>query len=41
VAHGYDPHDATILVHALQHWLRSHIANVDRNLRHCVKTTQS
>jgi hemerythrin len=40
-AHGYDPHDATILVHTLQHWLRSHIATVDRNLRHCLKSTPS
>ncbi len=36
-AHGYDPHDATILVHAMQHWLRNHIGRVDRELRHCVR----
>jgi len=35
--HGYDPHDAQILVHALQHWLRTHIGRVDRELRQCVK----
>lgn len=35
-AHGYDPHDAQILVHALQHWLHSHLGGVDRELRHCV-----
>lgn len=36
-AHGYDPHDAQLLVHALQHWLASHLGEVDRELRHCVK----
>lgn len=36
-AHGYDAHDALLLVHALQHWLHSHLGGVDRELRHCVK----
>lgn len=36
-AHGYDAHDAQLLVHALQHWLHSHLGRVDRELRHCVK----
>lgn len=35
--HGYDPHDAQLLVNALHHWLRHHIGRVDRELRHCVK----
>lgn len=37
-AHGYDSHDALILVTALRHWLVSHIGQVDRALRHCVKS---
>ena len=36
-AHGYDPHDAQILVNAMRHWLHSHLGGVDRELRHCVK----
>lgn len=36
-AHGYDPHDAQLLVHALQHWLHSHIVGVDRELWHCAR----
>jgi hemerythrin-like metal-binding protein len=36
-AHGYDVHDAQLLVAALQHWLRNHIGRVDRELRHCVR----
>ncbi|MBI2407486.1 MAG: bacteriohemerythrin [Gemmatimonadetes bacterium] len=35
-AHGYDNHDAHILVNALEHWLHNHICRVDRQLRHCV-----
>lgn len=34
--HGYDAHDASILVHSLQAWLRNHIGRVDRELRFCV-----
>lgn len=40
-AHGYDPHDAQLLVDALQHWLHSHIGGVDRELRRCVKSPLS
>ncbi|MBI5601246.1 MAG: hemerythrin domain-containing protein, partial [Gemmatimonadetes bacterium] len=36
-AHGYDAHDAQLLVHSLQHWLHSHLGGVDRALRHCLK----
>lgn len=34
---GYDAHDALLLVNAMQHWLRSHLGVVDRELQHCVK----
>ncbi len=40
-AHGYDPHDAQLLVDALQHWLHSHIGGVDRELRRCVRSPLS
>jgi len=40
-AHGYDPHDAQMLVTAMQHWLHSHLGGVDRKLRHCVKPPHS
>ena len=36
-AHGYDSHDAQLLVSAMQHWLHSHLGGVDRELRHCVR----
>lgn len=40
-AHGYDPHDAQLLVSAMQHWLHSHLGGVDRELRHCVRQPPS
>jgi hemerythrin len=40
-AHGYDQHDAQLLVNALEHWLRNHIGRVDRELRHCVGRSAS
>lgn len=36
-AHGYDSHDAQMLVNTMRHWLHSHLGGVDRELRHCVK----
>lgn len=40
-AHGYDPHDAQMLVTSMEHWLHSHLRGVDRELRHCVKASRS
>lgn len=40
-AHGYDAHDAQLLVDAMRHWLHSHIGGVDRELRHCAKPPKS
>ncbi len=34
--HGYDAHDAQIMVDALEHWLHNHICRVDLPLKHCV-----
>ncbi|MHB1097120.1 MAG: bacteriohemerythrin [Gemmatimonadaceae bacterium] len=36
-AHGYDPHDASLLVNAMHHWLHCHLGGIDRELWHCVK----
>ena len=38
---GYDPNDAHLLLDALEHWLESHICRVDRQLKHCVKSTDA
>ncbi|HEY3286217.1 MAG TPA: hemerythrin family protein [Gemmatimonadaceae bacterium] len=39
--HGYDQHDAQLLLTSLQHWLLNHIVRVDRTLRLCVKSSSS